>query len=108
MRKYTEEVPEEDLRTVSFEELTEHLMSKPEFRKIWEAQRPAFELRAALVDARIKGEITQAEIAKRAGTTQSAIARLESGRTEPTLEFMQRVARALGKEFKIELVPKSN
>ncbi|MDR3546803.1 MAG: helix-turn-helix transcriptional regulator [Candidatus Pacebacteria bacterium] len=48
--------------------------------------------------------MTQAEIAEKAETTQSAIARFESGRTQPTLAFMRRVAEALGKQFEIRLV----
>lgn len=38
------------------------------------------------------------------GTTQSAIARLESGRVSPTVETSQKHARALGKRLKIEMV----
>lgn len=89
---------------ITFEEMHARSLQNPEFRKAWEESRPAFELKCALIDARIKGEVTQAEIAKRAGTTQSAIARFESGRTQPTLAFMQRLSEALGKRLEIKLV----
>jgi len=100
------EMTGEELRrtAVPWSELEAELMLDPEFRKIVEARRPEFELRSALVAERIKGEVTQEEIAKRAGTTQSAIARFESGRTSPTLGFMQRLAEALGKKLEIRLV----
>ncbi|MEK7114114.1 MAG: helix-turn-helix transcriptional regulator, partial [Patescibacteria group bacterium] len=54
-------------------------------------------------DARNKKGMTQAEIARRAGTTQSSIARFESGRTNPTLEFASRLSRALGAKLEIHL-----
>ncbi len=40
--------------------------------------------------------LTQADLAARIGTTQSAIARLESGRTTPTLEILQKIASSMG------------
>jgi DNA-binding XRE family transcriptional regulator len=89
---------------VTYEEMLEEALQNSEFRKEWETRQPARELKSALVAARIKGELTQAEIAERAGTTQSAIARFESGRTNPTLAFMQRLAEALDSKLEVRLV----
>ncbi len=58
----------------------------------------------AMIRARAGSGLTQAELAERMGTTQSAIARLESGRVSPTVETLQKYARALGKRLKIEMV----
>ena len=71
-------------------------MRDPKYRKAYDALGPKYDLIHAILDARIKRGITQAEIAKRAGTTQSAIARFESGVGNPTLDFMQRVSAAVG------------
>ena len=49
--------------------------------------------------------MTQAALAARAGTTQSAIARLESGRTSPALEDVIRLLRLTGFDLRVELVP---
>ena len=43
--------------------------------------------------------LTQAELAERMGTTQSAIARMEGGGTRPTLETLEKVAGAVGAEL---------
>jgi len=59
----------------------------------------AFDLTAA----RRKSGVTQREIAERMGTTQSAVSRVESGRGVPSLEFLDRYARALGAQLVIEL-----
>jgi transcriptional regulator with XRE-family HTH domain len=56
-------------------------------------------------EARRRAGLTQAELAVRAGTTQSAIARLESGRTSPSLEQVERLMRLCGFQLIIELAP---
>lgn len=48
---------------------------------------------------RTEAGLTQAELARRMGTTQSAIARIEGGGSRPTLETLERLAAAVGKEF---------
>lgn len=81
---------------VYYSDFKREALKDPEFRREYEALKPEYDLIRAIMDARIKKGMTQAEIAKRAGTTQSAIARFESGRTKPTLDFASRVLRAVG------------
>ena len=54
-------------------------------------------------EARKRSAMTHRELADRAGTTQSAIARLESGRSSPSLEQVQRLMRLAGFELLVEL-----
>lgn len=56
-------------------------------------------------EARRRAALTQRELAERAGTTQSAIARLESGRTSPSLEQVERLLRLCGFQLIVELSP---
>ena len=56
-------------------------------------------------EGRKRAGLTQVELAGRAGTTQSAIARLESGRTSPALEQVERLLRLCGFQLVIELAP---
>ena len=79
-------------------------MRNPEFKKAYDALEPKYALISAMIDARTKKGMTQAEIAERAGTTQSAIARFESGRTNPTLDFASRLSRAVGASLEIRLL----
>src|SRR5215470_1476910 len=55
--------------------------------------------------ARTAAGLTQAELAQRIGTTQSAVSRLESGRLLPTLAVLERVATATGRPITIVLGP---
>lgn len=56
-------------------------------------------------DARKQAHLTQRELAERVGTSQSAIAKLEQGTTNPTLDTLARCAAATGFALRIELVP---
>ena len=62
-----------------------------------EARISAF--RELVYRLRSEAGLTQAELAERMGTTQSAIARMEGGGTRPTLETLEKVAVAVGSEL---------
>jgi transcriptional regulator with XRE-family HTH domain len=55
-------------------------------------------------EARKRAALTQRELAEKAGTTQSAIARLESGRTRPAFDDVLRLVRLCGFDLDIMLV----
>ena len=59
-------------------------------------------------DARRLSVLTQAELAKRAGTSQSAVARYENGTSSPSTATLQRLTRAAGFEVQIKLVAVSS
>jgi transcriptional regulator with XRE-family HTH domain len=56
-------------------------------------------------EARKRAGLTQKALADRAATTQSAIARLESGRSTPSLETVERLLRLCGFQLLVELAP---
>ena len=76
-------------------------MGDPEFREAWEASDPAYQV----ARLRILRGLTQQQLAERVGTRQPSIARLESGREEPKLGFLRRVAEALGARLEVRIVP---
>ena len=73
----------------------------PAFKVARDALRPQHEFRRALIGARISASLTQAQLAERMGTTQSAIARLETGTNSPTIDTLCRLADVLGISFEI-------
>jgi transcriptional regulator with XRE-family HTH domain len=81
---------------VDFREyLRQELERDPEFRREWEESEPAFRVINALVGARCRFGWTQAELARRMGTTQANISRAENtGRVTP--HFLARFAAAVG------------
>lgn len=56
-------------------------------------------------DARTAARLSQAELARRLGTTQSAIARLEADGANPRIETLKRALRACGRELLVEAQP---
>ena len=55
-------------------------------------------------EARRRAGLTQSELAERAGTTQSAVARTERGMTTPSLEQLSKLVRAAGFDIEVRLV----
>jgi ribosome-binding protein aMBF1 (putative translation factor) len=76
----------------------------PAFKKAYDALELEFAIIGALIDARAKRGMTQEKLAKKIGTKQSAIARFESGRSNPTFAFVQKLSDALG--LKITATPR--
>ncbi|MFC5385186.1 helix-turn-helix domain-containing protein [Aquamicrobium segne] len=85
-------------------DLKKRLMDKPEFREEYEKADAEFAIIEALVRARSAAKLSQAELAKRIGTTQSAVARLEGGGVSPSLSTLRRYAEATGTKLHVELV----
>lgn len=79
------------------------LMKDPEFRREWEALEPEYALKRRLIELRMKKEMTQKQLAQKAGTHQASIARFERGDYSPTLSFITRLASAMGMKLKIDL-----
>ncbi len=88
---------------VKIEEINKRLMKDDEFRKEYEKLKPRYELIAQIIDARNELNITQEELALRAGTQKSNISRFESGTYNPSLDFVIKIVRSLGKEIQIKL-----
>ncbi len=73
----------------------------PAYRAAYDALGPEFELARSMIEARTRAGLTQEQLAKRMKTTQSVIARLESGRARPSTKTLERLARATGTRLKI-------
>ncbi|MHB8255152.1 MAG: helix-turn-helix domain-containing protein, partial [Acidiferrobacter sp.] len=58
-----------------------------------------------MIEARARAGLSQAEVAQRMGTTQSVIARLESGRAKPSFRTIQRYAKATSTHAIVRLEP---
>lgn len=84
-----------------FSDLHNKLMKDAEFRKAYEALGPEYALINAIIDARIKKNISQKMLARRLGTGQSAISRLESGKYNPTFSFVKKLAKALDSDLTV-------
>jgi len=81
-------------------------MKEPKYRKAYEALEEEFVLAAAVMDVRNRAGLTQAQLARKMGTTQPVVARLESGRTRPSMRTLDRLAEATGSRLRISFEPR--
>lgn len=88
-------------------ELIDQWMKDPEFAKEYDALEEEFALASAVIGARAKANLTQAELANRMNTTQSAIARLEGGKSRPSTSTLEKLAKATGTRLQISFVENS-
>jgi transcriptional regulator with XRE-family HTH domain len=80
-------------------------MKEPRYRREYEALEDEFALALAVAKARASAGLSQVELARRMRTTQSTIARLESGRGQPSTRTLGRLAKATGHRLKISFEP---
>ncbi len=86
-----------------WEDLEKELLSDPAVEKEYNKLTPRYAVISELISARLNKGLTQKDVAEKLGTQQSAIARLESGNTNPSLEFIQRIAQTMGYKLTIHL-----
>lgn len=91
------------IKYTTFSEVKRKMLQNPEIKREYDNLQPKYAVIRAVLDARTKRGITQAELASRVGTTQSAIARFESGAGNPTLDFLIKVSVALGKRLEVKV-----
>lgn len=80
-------------------------MKDSKYRRAYDALEEEFALAAAMVEARARAGLTQGQLAKRMGTTQPVVARIESGRVRPSTRTLERYAQATGSRLQITFVP---
>ena len=88
-----------------FRELLNEQLKDPEFEKEWNEMQPEMDVIRAMVEMRIKQNLTQQELASRTGIEQADISKLENGTKNPSLKLLKKLAAGMGMQLKIEFVP---
>jgi len=87
--------------TIPLKEFMARSLADPDVKREFDALEQEFAIASELIRARARAGLSQAELAARMGTSQSAIARLESGQTLPSTKTLLRFAEAT--QSKVEL-----
>lgn len=74
-----------------------------EFAEAYEEERREWELGQVLAEARERAGLTQEALARKIGTTRSAVCRYERRPTNLTLSTLEKVARAMGRKLVVKL-----
>lgn len=89
---------------LSFKEYLDEQMKDPAFAEEWERLEPEYAVIKAILDAQDELGITQSELAERCGMKQSALSRLQTGKSSPTLKTLQQLADGMGKKLVVQFV----
>lgn len=88
----------------TYSQFKKEALKDKKLRRAYDALGPQFEVIESLIERRLEKGFTQLELAKRVGTKQSSIARLESGTYNPSLDFLKKVTHALDARLKITVM----
>lgn len=89
------------IKLENWSEVKKNLLTDPETKKSYDDLEFEFKIYKAIIEARFKKNLTQKELADKIGVAQSALARFESGRTNPTLSFLKKITSGLGLKLTI-------
>ena len=80
-------------------------MKEPDYKSAYAALDDEFQLEKTLIEARKQAGLSQDQLARRMKTSQSYVARIESGQVRPSTNALERFARATGTRLKITFEP---
>jgi len=86
------------------EDKHKELLNDSEYKKAYAELEEEFLIAKALIEARKSAKLTQKQVADRMGTTQSVVARMESGKPLPSLKSVARYAAAVNSKIELKLV----
>lgn len=81
------------------------LLKNKQFARLAKKTEHKYQLARSLIEIRLRNNITQKELAKRANTKQPVISRLETGAVKPSISLLERVASALDSTLDIRFIP---
>lgn len=84
-----------------FSTLRKQWLADPNVKAAYDEHVLEFAIAEKMIEARLKAKLTQVQVAEKMGTTQSVVARLESGTKLPALRTIARYAKALGKHIEL-------
>lgn len=88
--------------------LKKKMLADTAVRKVYDELQPEYEIARELIKARTRAGLTQSDIARRMGTTQSSVARMESGSTLPSMNSLIRYAKVTGSRAIVKLKAVNN
>ena len=89
----------------SYKEYKKRALLNPEVKAEYDALQPEYDIIQAMIDARVKKNITQKELSNKTGITQADIRRIENGTRNPSLSMVKKLAKGLGMQLKLEFIP---
>ncbi len=86
----------------SYEEYKKKALISPKVKSEYDKLQPEYDIIQLMVNKRVQLHLTQKELAAKTGITQADISRIEKGKRNPSLQTVNRLARELGMQLKLE------
>ena len=86
---------------LDFADWEKESLRNPKIKAEYDKLQPEFAVIEAMIKARMRKSVTQEELAIKIGTKQSVISRLETGRGNPSVAFLKKLAEALNTRLEI-------
>jgi len=93
-----------NIKAIDFQEYLAERLKNKKFKKHYNEYGKQLEIAYQILQLRKKEKMSQAKLAKKIGTKQSNVARMEAGEQNFTTETLQKIASAFNRDFKIEFV----
>jgi predicted transcriptional regulator len=87
-----------------FQQHLQEQLNNPEFKKEWDKTELRYAIIKQLIKLRNAYNLTQAQLAKKIGTTQAVISRIENGTTNVGIDFLEKIAKAFNKKVEFRIV----
>ncbi len=94
----------ENKKAVDFQTYLAKRLENPKFRKYYNEYGKQLEIAYQILQLRKQKKMSQAELAKKLGTKQGNVARMEAGQQNLTTDTLQKIASIFNRELKIDFV----
>jgi DNA-binding XRE family transcriptional regulator len=91
-------------KSISFQAYLKAQLKNPQVKKHYDEAGKRLEIAYQVIQLRKEGGVSQSQLAKKLGTTQSNVARIEAGQQNFTAETLQKIAKAFRRDLRIEFV----
>lgn len=89
------------IKLIDFDEYLKEELKNPEFRRLYDEYGRQLEISYQILQMRKKAKMSQAALAKKIGTTQSNVARMETGNQNFTIGMLDKVARVFNRDLQV-------
>ena len=83
----------------TFDEYFEESLKDKKFKAVWEKEEPRYQLAKALIQKRQEKKMSQRELAKKIGSSQAVISKIETMDANPSFIQLNKLAKALDSKF---------
>lgn len=91
------------MKLLTFEKYFRDSLQDPNFKQLWQDAQPEYQLSRQIIKKRLDKKLTQSQLAKKIGTSQAIISKIENSTFNPSLSLLKRISEGLGSKITLEI-----